>query len=108
MANVKLVLHLRHILLLVFKFVTSKNLSNHSCKNLAMFIEELISYYNIYIKLVFHGSEMEFIEEAIVSCLWILQFLTPNNCEIVLRVSRAGFRKPGNNAYFAIRIQSKK
>ena len=58
MANVKLVLHLRHILQLVFKVVTSKNLSIHSCKNLAMFIEELISYYNIYIKLVFHGSEM--------------------------------------------------
>jgi hypothetical protein len=51
-----------------------------------MFIEELISYY-IYIKLVFHGSEMEFIEEDIVSCLWILKFLTPNNCEIVLKVS---------------------
>jgi magnesium-transporting ATPase (P-type) len=50
MANVKLVLRLRHILLLVFKVVTSKYLSNHSCKNLAMFIEELISYYNIYIK----------------------------------------------------------
>ena len=91
MANVKLVLHLRHILLLVFKVVTSKNLSIHSCKNLAMFIEELISYYNIYIKLVFHGSEMELIEEAIVSCLWILKFLTPNNCEIVLRVSQGWF-----------------
>ena len=77
MANVKLVQRLRHILLLVFKVVTSKNLSNHSCKNLAMFIEELISYYNIYIKLVFHGSEMEFIEEAIVSCLWILKWVVP-------------------------------
>ena len=92
MANVKLVLHLRHILLLVFKVVTSKNLNNHSCKNLAMFIEELISYHNnIYIKLVFHGSEMEFIGEAIVSCLWILKFLTPNNSEIVLRVSQGWF-----------------
>jgi hypothetical protein len=88
MANVKLVLYLRHILLFVFKVVTSKNLSNHSCKNLAMFIEELISYYNIYFKLVFHGSEMEFIEEAIVSCLWILKFLTQNNCESVLRASQ--------------------
>ena len=50
-----------------------------------MFIEELFSYYNIYIKLVFHGSELEFIDETIVSCVWVLKLLK-NDCEIVLRV----------------------
>ena len=67
-----------------------------------MFIEELLISYYIYIKLVFHGSEMELIEEAIVSCLWVLKLLTPNDCEIVLSRCHRGFRKPGNNTYFAI------
>ena len=62
-----------------------------------MFIEELLISYYIYIKLVFHGSEMELIEEAIVSCLWVLELLTPNDCEIVLSGCHRGFRKPGNN-----------